>query len=171
MDNEAENNEFFNKIYYEYNEFIYRKIKNILKSKIHDDIDSCVQDTFVTAWMSIEDLRKHDNIAGWFVQTAKNIAYNFNTKCSIREKASDNSADMENIAQKNDFAQNIAEKDALEKFIGKLSEDEQKLYKMKFIQDLSNDKIGKNLGISSHAAVMRINRLKEKFKHEFLIKK
>lgn len=174
--NKVANDEFFNTIYSQYYDFVYFTIKNILYSKVDDDITSCTQETFEKAWIKIDILKNHKNVAGWLVKTAKNVSYHFNEKYLTRQRLAGDSENMENIAKDEDFTQEIVEEalfeeytksNIAEKFLSRLSEKERQFYDLKFVEKLSNEKIGKILGISAHAVVVRSRRLIEKFKKDF----
>ena len=168
---------FFNAIYEKYYNQIYKIIKNKLYSKIDGDISSCSQDTFLKAWKNIEYLKKHENVLGWLIITVMGVTSNFNAKYRVRQKRTDDSLKMEDIADKTDFAQNIIEtanfeeylkSNIVEKFLSQLSDSERLLYELKHIKKLSNEDIGGILKISANAVVSRNKRLIAKFKKNYL---
>jgi len=57
---------------------------------------------------------------------------------------------------------------ANQKFISQLSEEEYALYELKYIKKLSNQEIGEILGIKPNTAAVRCRRLIDKFKKDFL---
>jgi len=173
-----ESNEiYYEELYSKYEDTVYSAIKGMLYSKMGDDISSCVQDTFLIAWKNMDKLRKHENVAGWLVVTAKNVARKFNKKYLEEQKRIDNSIEMDNIVQENDFTQEIADEmvyqeyldsGMVEKFMNDLTEDERKLYDLKRNQKLKNGEIAKILGITPNAVILRYKRLVEKFKKDYL---
>ena len=168
-----ESNEiYYEELYSKYEDTVYSAIKGMLYSKVGDDISSCVQDTFLIAWKNIEKLRRHENEAGWLVVTAKNVAKKFNEKYLERQKWIDNSIEMDNIVQESDFTQKIEDEMVYkqyidskidERFAATLSEGERRFYDL-VVQKLSNEEIGKTLGIETHAALVRKSRMIKKFK-------
>jgi RNA polymerase sigma factor (sigma-70 family) len=172
-----EDEDFFNKLYEEHYGLIYEKIKFRLYSGADDDITSCTQETFIKAWMHTEDLKKHENVTGWLVLTAKRTADNFNRLHAIHKRAVGDSTGLEDIPQQEDFTEEVVEEarfneflklNTAENFINSLSESERQLYEMKFRQKLSNEKIGEILKITPNAVASRNKRLIQKFKKEFL---
>ena len=170
-DKERASEKFFNQIYSDHYDSIYFRVKNILYSKIADDISSCTQETFTRAWMNIESLQNHQNIAGWLVVTAKNIAQNFNSRYLTNIKNSNYSAtDAETIAEEN-FTEKIDSELVAEKILSQLSASERKLYELKHVMGLSNEDIGKIFEISPNAVASRNKRLKDKLAELVFLKK
>ena len=158
-------------IYKDYYINVYRKIKNILYSEVDDDITSCVQETYIIAWSKIDELKNHKNAAGWLVLTAQNVARNFNRLYLIRQNIIADSKDMEGIAQEDDFTEHIAGELTAEMILSRLSPDERKLYELRYVINLSNEDIGKILGITPKAVSERKSRLLKKLKGFILSEK
>jgi len=163
---------YYEELYSKYEDTVYSTIKGMLYSKVGDDISSCVQDTFLIAWENIDKLRKHENVAGWLVVTAKNVARKFNKKYLEEQKWIDSSIEIKNIVQESDFTQEIEDEmvykqyidsKIAERFATTLSEGERRFYDL-VVQKLSNEEIGKTLGIETHAALVRKSRMIKKFK-------
>ena len=93
----------------EYYNHVYIKIKRMSYSKVNDDITSCVQETFIKAWINIERLQNHENVAGWLIICAAGVVGNFNKKYNIRKKADIDTLEIEDITDEKDFAQDIVE--------------------------------------------------------------
>ena len=171
------NKRFFRKIYSANYDTVYKKIKNMIYSKVEDDITGCVQDTFLIAWNKVDTLHNHPNITGWLIVTAQNLVSKFNAEYLKRQKLIDDSIDMEDIVQENDFTQELIddmeyqkyiESGIVEKFINQLSESEQQLYELKYKQKLKNEDIAKILKIKANAVASRSKRLIQKFKKNYL---
>jgi len=171
---------FFNKIYEDYYNQVYIKIKRMLYSKVDDDITSCVQDTFMQAWIKIEFLKNYEDVVGWLIVTAAHVANNFNRKYAVRQKVINDSTEMENIADETDYAQDILEtigfeeyikSNTFERFLTQMTENERLLYELKYKHKLSNETIGEILGISANAVASRNKRLIQKFKKDFFVNK
>lgn len=158
----AMNEAFFDEIYIKYNVLVYSNIKRILYSTVDDDITSCMQDTFIEAFKKIELLKNHQNIAGWLVITSKNVAKNFNKLYLVRNNYFADSKDMENIVNNEEFTDGVIGEIAADKVLSQLSSDERKLYELKYTIGLSNENIGKVLGITPNAVALRVGRLLKK---------
>jgi len=143
----------------------------MLYSGVDDDITSCVQETYIKAWNKIEFLKKHKNVAGWLVATAKNVAMDFNKNYLLRQKFIAASDGIENIYDEKDFVEKIAGELMAEKILSKLSLNERKLYELKYDVGLNNEDIGKILGISPNAVASRTKRLIEKLKEFYVSQK
>lgn len=159
---------FFTKIYTDYYNQVYAKIKRMLYSKVDDDIISCVQETYLKAWTKIKFLINHENVAKWLVTTAKNVAYDFNKEYLRKQKITKNFDNLENISDDEDFTKKIVNESITESILCRLSSDERILYELGYVQNLSNDKIGEILGITANAVASRNKRLIQKLKKDFL---
>ena len=158
------NGEIFEQIYTKHFTIVYEKIKEILYSKIIDDITSCTNDTFVKAWKKIDTLKNHENIIGWLISTAKNTAMDFNTKYSIRRNHEINSDIIESIPNEEDFTEEIFSEFEAEKTLSCLSPKERDLYDYIYVVGYNNAEIGKILGITPNAVVKRNIKLIKKLK-------
>jgi len=157
------NTEYFDKIYAKYYDHVYRKVKSTLYTKVEDDITSCVQDTYIKAWLNIENLKNHANVKGWLIVAAGHTAGNFNKKHMIR-KARTGDPNAIDVIPDEDFTEEIYGKIAAEEILSQLSEGERVLYEMKYVEKLSNQEIGAILGITANAVAARNNRLIKKLK-------
>ena len=162
---------FFKRIYKQYYINVLNRTKDILYSETSDDITSCVQDTFIKAWDNIELLKEHENVAGWLVVTAKNVAMDFNKKYLLRQNYIINNKILDEITDEEDFDEKIASESAAEKILSCLSQDERKLYDLKHVAELSNEEIGKILGITPNAVASRNKRLTEKLRKIYVSQK
>lgn len=165
------NEDFFNKIYTKYYINVYRKIKNTLYSEIDDDITSCVQETYIKVLANIETLKKHKNVAGWLVVTAKNVARDFNKQYLIRQNFIADYNGVEDVIDYEDFTDNIAGEIEAEKILKCLPLSERKLYEMKYVIGLSNEDIGKILRITANAVALRNKRLIQRVREFLVLKK
>jgi len=156
--------EFYTQIYDKYYKFIYREVRKLLYSEVNDDITSCAQETLLKVWEKIKILKKHKNIAGWLIITAKNIVMNFNKQYQLRESNESDLDIIEYTADENDFTEKISGDSAAEKILAHLSLDERKLYDYKYVARYSNEEIGDILGINPNAAASRNKRLLKKLK-------
>ena len=163
--------EFFDEIYEKYEKNIYKRIKNTLYFKIEEDIISCIDDTFYKAWVNIKKLRKHENIAGWLVITAKNIVMDFNKKYSIIRNHEADSNFMELIPHEEDFTEKISGEIEAEKILARLSKKDRNLYDFKYVTGYSNEEIGKILGITPSAVSDRIQKMLKRLKEIYKSKK
>jgi len=156
--------EFFEEIYEKYHDRIYLEIWKILYSKITDDITSCLDDTFYKAWVNIKKLKKHENIAGWLIITAHNIAHNFNRKYNIRRNREVDSNIIDQLASDENFTEKIFGELEAEKILTRLSSKERNLYDYKYVSGYSNKAIGKILGITPSAVSDRIQKMLKRLK-------
>ena len=154
--------EFFNDIFEKYHNRIYLEIQKKLYSKIPEDINSCLDDTFCAAWENIKKLRKHENIAGWLIIAAQNTAHNFNRKYNIRQRHEINSNIIDYIPDKEDFTEKVLGEFTAEKILAGLRPEERKLYDYKYVMGYSHEKIGKMLRITPNAVALRNKKLIKK---------
>jgi RNA polymerase sigma-70 factor (ECF subfamily) len=163
--------EFFEKIYDEYANQVYLEIQKLLYSDESDDIFTCKNDTFLKAWEKITKLKKHENIGGWLVLTAQNIAHNFNKKYNVHRNHEVGSNIIEQLTGEGDFTEKIFGELEAEKILACLSSKERNLYDYKYVVGYNNEEIGEMLGITPNAVVKRNKKMIEKLKKIYESKK
>ena len=82
--------EFLNRLYAENRTNLALYINSIIYSKSHDDIEDCLQETFliVIRKSKTSDIADHPDIKGWLFTIAKNVSYKFNTAYMKRKSLS-----------------------------------------------------------------------------------
>ena len=160
--------EFMSKIYIESEYYdivkntIIRAVDNI---SIHD-LEDCISDVYEVA-LRKKNLEKHPNIHGWLNKTAKLVAMQHLRKCVFHRmtvsmndvdpgKLPSTIADLKDDQHYNELLMILAKR---------LKISENKLFKLKFIENCSNNELAELLRIKPRSVSKRISRLREKIKN------
>ena len=88
LKDESKKEAAFNILVHEYQEVLYWQIRRLVIS--HDDADDVLQNTFIKAWMALDDFRAESKISTWLFRIAINESLNFLEK---KKKNSDITSD------------------------------------------------------------------------------
>lgn len=148
---------------HEYQEVLYWQIRRLVIS--HDDADDVLQNTFLKAWMALDDFRADSKISTWLFRIA------INESLSFLEKKK-RSTDL--ISGTDDFLANQLQADSyfdgdetqrlLQKAIAQLPDKQKAVFNLKYFQEMKyedmsqvlNTSIGA-LKASYHHAVKKIS--------------
>jgi RNA polymerase sigma-70 factor (ECF subfamily) len=126
--------------------FIYFRVKN------HQEAEDLTQTVFLKAWKSIGKYKKQNNpFSSWLYAIARNTVIDYwkkrkeaNLDDKIFDILPDNSNVFQGIENESDFQQ-------IMESIVVLTEDQQEIIILKFIEDLSNKEISEILGKNEDA--------------------
>lgn len=161
---------FICSLYEEYSEYLATVIRNRLYHGCPSDyIYDCLNDTFEIAVKKQSDPAFRDHPKAWLVQTAKYVADNFNRKSCYRNQFVDYSSDIESVLHFSDLTEEFIYQECIQpKFLEhlrkSLSQNEKRLYYLRYERDLSHKQISKELNISVNAVNTRLHRLKTKIR-------
>ena len=128
--------------------------------------NDCVQETFLVFYKRLLGGETFENPRAFLYKTANNMVLRAKEEYYKNAKRSKSLDEAENIAV---FIEETSEDEInydeiKEKLIKTLSEEEQRLYKMKYEKGLKLSEIGKELNINPAAAANRLARLRVKIK-------
>ena len=134
-----------------------------------EDADDCVQDAFLVLQKTLAEGKAVDNPRAFLYRTADNFVKRRKEANAVAAKRSLPLEYAEDIAAQADpdYVKAVDETDydlLAENLIATLSDDEKKLYDLRYRRKTPVDDIAKLLGISPAAVSMRLLRLKEKIK-------
>ena len=158
----------FSVIVKEHSEDIYRHIRRMVL--IHADADDIVQNTFIKAWMNIENFRGDSRISTWLYRIAINETLTFISKARPTLPIdSPEAAIVEQLESDTYFCGDNAEA-AFQAALQQLPPKQLLVFNMKYYQDMKYEEMSELLGTSIgalkasyHIAVKKIEEfLKEK---------
>ena len=118
--------------------FIYFKVKN------YQEAEDLTQTVFLKAWKNIDKYKeKGYQFSSWLYVIARNTITDYwkkNKTLNIEEEILNSIPDNENVLEKIENAEDF---NKIIKFIDKLTDDQQDLIILKFIEGLSNQEISK----------------------------
>jgi len=152
-----------------YTEPLYWQIRRLVQS--HDDANDILQNTFLKAWMSIENFRGDAKLSTWLYKIAINESISFLDRERKRKHMSlddQEAAMVSQIAADHDFDGNeLARK--LQEAIATLPEKQRIVFNMKYFDDMKYEDMSEILGTtvgalkaSYHLATKKIEQFFEK---------
>ncbi len=157
---------FITNLYSKYHMPVMKVIRLNCFSKHPQDHEDILQDVFMMAVTSINNLKTHTAPYRWLYKTALNLTYNFNRaasnqpETSVESTLNSKAAKTSFINEKSDSKQNCLPPDLL----SMLSEEEQKLYILRYKYNFSYKEISDVLHISENNAGVRIYRLNHRIR-------
>lgn len=143
-------NEAFQDLIDLYQERLYWHIRKIVIT--HDNANDVLQDTFIRIFNGINNFQEKSSLHSWMYRIAYNESIRFLEKNKIKNSVSidqDNNAFIKNLTQ--DVFFNGAELQLkLNEIISKLSTKQQRVFQMKYFDDLSFNQISDILNISEN---------------------
>ena len=134
-----------------YKERLYWHIRNMVKD--HDDTDDILQNTFIKIYQNIANFKGDSLLYSWMYRIATNEAITFlNSKAKKIHLSSQDLQDrlIENLESDVYFEGDEIQL-KLQKAIAKLPEKQQKVFNMKYFQELKYKEISEILGTSEGA--------------------
>ena len=161
------NSDFIKELYEKYHYNVLKTVKLNCFSSAVQDYEDIVQEVFLSALKKSHELRTHENVGGWLVQTAVYHTYDFNRKL-LRNL---NRHDKISIPQPVDEealnrmeAESMDESAASEEILNQINAEESKLYTLRYQHQLSYREIAKVLDVSENYVGVKISRLNFKLK-------
>ena len=137
----------FSTLVHEYQEVLYWQIRRLVIS--HDDADDVLQNTFLKAWMALDDFRADSKISTWLFRIA------INESLSFLEKKK-RSTDL--ISGTDDFLANQLQADSyfdgdetqrlLQKAIAQLPDKQKAVFNLKYFQEMKYEDMSQVLNTS-----------------------
>ena len=164
---DIDQNNFISKLYSEYYDSIVKYCSAMLDDE-YEDAELCAQEVFEQAYKDEKKLMQHPNIVGWLKKTALHRVKRFLRNKSKRIKTEVHITDlseryMESLQYLQDFDNTfVQDKDIAamkDTILNQLSEDDRKLYTLRFIDKLTYKELAPHIGLSESAARMRTVRL------------
>ena len=155
--------DFMTSLYYDYNRLIYYEVRSLVGAS--DEVEDLVQETLARLIGKVELLERLDQkrLAAYIADTAKNVARNH----LRRNRAS--AIPAEDFGNIPDTGESVEEQvigglnlQGMEKLWETLPEDIRTLFRMKYFLHMTNEEIGRTLGIKPESVRMRISRARRK---------
>lgn len=148
-----------------YSEPLYWQIRRLVHQ--HDDADDLLQNTFMKAWMSLENFRGDAKLSTWLYKIAINESLSFLERERLRSHLSlddQEAAFASQIAADHDFdGDELARR--LQQAVNALPEKQRIVFNMKYFDDMKYDDMSEILGTSVgalkasyHLAVKKIEQ-------------
>jgi len=155
-------NEAFRQLFHKYQKQIYFICLNIVKNP--HDTEEVVQDTFVHAYLKIDQLKKPDKFSAWLKRIAQNCSINYvNRKPeeSIPLAVATAQISTQTIPDRLLLRRELV--DAIMEAIESLPQEDREMIRAR-IDGLSHSEISEQFGISISASTTRLYRVRKKIK-------
>lgn len=140
--------EAFGEVINRFTEPLYWQIRRLVSN--HDDANDLLQNTFMKAWMSIENFRGEARLSTWLYKIAINEAFTFLAREKKRSTVSID--DPESATASNIEADEYTDGDRLatelREVVGTLPEKQRIVFNMKYYDDMKYEDISSILGTS-----------------------
>jgi RNA polymerase sigma-70 factor (ECF subfamily) len=152
----------YGKIYGIFYKRIYRYCHfNTQNRELSQDI---CQETFIKAWRAIPSfsIKKGGSLQAFFFRIARNLIID-----NARKKKTASLENYENLASKEDLAENLDRKDEnkkLKEAMAKLTEADKQIIILHYFEEMSGSEIAKVVGIREGALRVRTHRIIKKLK-------
>jgi RNA polymerase sigma-70 factor (ECF subfamily) len=137
----------FNTLVHEYQEVLYWQIRRLVLS--HDDADDVLQNTFIKAWMALDDFRAESKISTWLFRIAINESLSFLEKKKKNISiSSDVIEDLTSQLMSDPFFDGDETQALLQKAIAQLPEKQRAVFNLKYFQEMKYEDMSQMLGTS-----------------------
>lgn len=150
-----------------YSRFCHFIAASILVSA--EDVEECVNDTYLKAWNSIPPARP-DSLKAYLGKITRNLALDRHDRNTAKKRKSDTNLVYDEVsefipdASTSDLSDELALKDALNKFLGSLKQEKRIIFMQRYWYLSSVKDIAKNNGLSENNVKITLLRLRAKFK-------
>ena len=146
-------------------------IRSQFKDISDPDIEDCFQELFLRVYEKYSSFDRSSNKSGWLFKAMKNIMHEF---CREKKKYSDHTISDELVSEfEEDFqgetdlifdiiTNHSGEAQLVQTILSNLTEKERLLYRLRYIEKLSTDKIAEQLSLPSGTVRGRLSDLKRK---------
>ena len=137
----------FNTLVHEYQEVLYWQIRRLVIS--HDDADDVLQNTFIKAWMALDDFRAESKISTWLFRIAINESLNFlEKKKKNADIISDAIEGLTNQLMSDPYFDGDETQLLFQKAIALLPEKQKVVFNLKYFQEMKYEDMSQMLGTS-----------------------
>ncbi len=167
LQNEKTREQAFTLLVREYQEPLYWQIRRIVLK--HDDSDDVLQNTFIKAWVNLDDFRGESRIYTWLSRIAINEALNHMQRSRQNASLDDAESSVVLTLQGDPYFDGDKTQLQLQEAISKLPAKQRVVFNMKYFQEMKYEDMSEALGTSIgalkasyHHAVKKITEFFER---------
>ena len=167
LQNEKTREQAFTLLVREYQEPLYWQIRRIVLK--HDDSDDVLQNTFIKAWVNLEDFRGESRIYTWLSRIAINEALNHMQRSRQNASLDDAESSVVLTLQSDPYFDGDKTQLQLQEAVSKLPAKQRVVFNMKYFQEMKYEDMSEALGTSIgalkasyHHAVKKITEFFER---------
>ena len=146
LQNEKTREQAFTLLVREYQEPLYWQIRRIVLK--HDDSDDVLQNTFIKAWVNLDDFRGESRIYTWLSRIAINEALNHMQRNRQSASLDDAESSVVLTLQSDPYFDGDKTQLQLQEAISKLPAKQRVVFNMKYFQEMKYEDMSEALGTS-----------------------
>ena len=146
LQNEKTREQAFTLLVREYQEPLYWQIRRIVLK--HDDSDDVLQNTFIKAWVNLDDFRGESRIYTWLSRIAINEALNHMQRSRQNASLDDAESSVVLTLQSDPYFDGDKTQLQLQEAISKLPAKQRVVFNMKYFQEMKYEDMSEALGTS-----------------------
>jgi len=137
----------FNTLVHEYQEVLYWQIRRLVIT--HDDADDVLQNTFIKAWMALDEFRAESKISTWLFRIAINESLSFLEK---KKRSTDIISGTDDYLRNQLLADPYFDGDETQALlleaINQLPEKQKAVFNLKYFQEMKYEDMSQIMGTS-----------------------
>lgn len=159
--------EAFNEVIRTFSEPLYHQIRRMVVS--HEDANDLLQNTFMKAWMSLDNFRGDAKLSTWLYKIAVNESLTFLEKERKRLNLSIDDQDnaLINAIEADEYINGDSLVQELRKVVASLPEKQRLVFSMKYYDDMKYEQISEILGTSVGALKTSYHHAVKKIEQHF----
>lgn len=142
---------------------LYAQIRRIVQ--YHDDANDVLQNTFMKAWMGLDNFRAESQISTWLYRIALNESLTFIEKQRQAESIDDSESEAVRSLESDPYFDGNETETLLQNAIASLPEKQRIVFNLKYFEEMKYEKMSELLGTSVgalkasyHLAVKKIEK-------------
>ena len=147
LKDDSQKEKAFNTLVHEYQEVLYWQIRRLILT--HEDADDVLQNTFIKAWMALDDFRAESKISTWLFRIAINESLSFLEK---KKKSSDIMSGTDDFIANQLLADPYFDGDEtqalFQEAIAQLPDNQKAVFNLKYFQGMKYEEMSQMLGTS-----------------------
>ncbi|MBR4645315.1 MAG: sigma-70 family RNA polymerase sigma factor [Bacteroidaceae bacterium] len=147
LKDEAQREYAFNTLVQEYQEVLYWQIRRLVLT--HEDADDVLQNTFLKAWVALDDFRAESKISTWLFRIAINESLSFLEK---KKRNTDITSGIDGFLTNQLVADPYFDGDEtqvlLQEAIAQLPDKQKAVFNLKYFQEMKYEDMSQMLGTS-----------------------
>jgi RNA polymerase sigma-70 factor (ECF subfamily) len=137
----------FNTLVHEYQEILYWQIRRLVIT--HEDADDVLQNTFLKAWMALDEFRAESKISTWLFRIANNETLNFLERkrqaLSIDDEAA---AGVASRLESDPYFDGDETALQLQQAVAQLPDKQRQVFNLKYYEEMKYEDMSELLGTS-----------------------
>lgn len=146
LKDDSQKEKAFNTLVHEYQEILYWQIRRLVVS--HDDADDVLQNTFMKAWMGLDEFRAESKISSWLFRIAINESLGFLEKKKRSTDIISDTNELSNQLLSDPYFDGDETQALFQEAINSLPNKQKVVFNLKYFQEMKYEDMSQMLGTS-----------------------